>query len=281
MGAKRRHAGALLLAALSLVALAHISNKFLVFVPMIGLGIAWASMLGVPYVMVVSMVPKDRAGVYMGVLNMMIVIPMLIETVTFGWIFEHLLGSKGSNAIIMAGVMLACGAIAMLWVEDPDEADDSPLMPLATHRHITVYNRVVVGTDGSPASQHAVAHAAGVANAADAPLVVISAYNPKAGRAGPRQELAGEEAARSALRDSVAQLTAERTRPIDQRIVAGDPVKALLDTAGTNPDNLIVVGNRGLGAAEGQLLGSVPSDVVKNASCDVLIVQTAKAAEKA
>ena len=101
--------------------------------------------------------------------------------------------------------MLACGAIAMLWVEDPDEADDSPLMPLATHRHITVYNRVVVGTDGSPASQHAVAHAAGVANAADAHLVVISAYNLKAGRAGPRQELAGEEAARSALRDSVAQ----------------------------------------------------------------------------
>lgn len=181
----------------------------------------------------------------------------------------------------MAGVMLACGAIAMLWVEDPDEADDSPLMPLATHRHITVYNRVVVGTDGSPASQHAVAHAAGVANAADAHLVVISAYNLKAGRAGPRQELAGEEAARSALRNSVAQLTAERTRPIDQRIVAGDPAKALLDTAGTNPDNLIVVGNRGLGAAEGQLLGSVPSDVVKNASCEVLIVQTAKAAEKA
>ena len=114
---------------------------------------------------------------------MMIVIPMLIETVTFGWIFEHLLGSKGSNAIIMAGVMLACGAIAMLWVEDPDEADDSPLMPLATHRHITVYNRVVVGTDGSPASQHAVAHAAGVANAADAPGLQ-SEGGP--GRATPR-----------------------------------------------------------------------------------------------
>jgi hypothetical protein len=50
---------------------------------------------------------------------------------------------------------------------------------------------------------------------------------------------------------------------------------------GPNPNNLIVVGNRGLGAAEGQLLGSVPSDVVMNAPCDVLIVQTSIVTEKA
>jgi len=56
--------------------------------------------------------------------------------------------------------------------------------------------------------------------------------------------------------------------------VPGDPAQALLDTVGPNPANLIVVGNRGLGASEGQLLGSVPGDVVKNATCDVLIVQT-------
>ena len=54
----------------------------------------------------------------------------------------------------------------------------------------------------------------------------------------------------------------------------------MLDAAGTDPENLIVVGNRGLGAVEGQLLGSVPSDVVKNAACDVLIVQTSDLPEK-
>ncbi len=279
-GAKRVHAACLGLAAVSLVALANISNKYMTLIPMIGFGICWASMVGVPYLMVASMVPKERSGVYMGILNMMIVIPMLIETVTFGWIFENLLDGKATNAMMLAGGLLGVAGLAMLWVEDPDEAHDSPIMPLATHRHITVYNRVVVGTDGSPASQHAVAHAAGVANAADAHLVVVSAYNPKGGRAGPRQELRGEEAARSALRASVTQLTSERTRQIDQRIVAGDPAKALLDAAGANPDNLIVVGNRGLGAAEGQLLGSVPSDVVKNAVCDVLIVQTSDLPEK-
>ena len=63
-------------------------------------------------------------------------------------------------------------------------------------------------------------------------------------------------------------------RYIDQRLVEGDPAQALLDTVGANPANLIVVGNRGLGASEGQLLGSVPGEVVKNAVCDVLVVQT-------
>jgi maltose/moltooligosaccharide transporter len=88
------------------------------------------------------------------------------------------------------------------------------------------------------------------------------------------RELYGAEAARKALEKSVTGLTRERARYIDQRLVSGDPAQALLDTVGANPANVIVVGNRGLGASEGQLLGSVPRDVVKNAVCDVLIVQT-------
>ena len=74
---------------------------------MIGLGIFWASAVGVPYLMVASMVPARRTGVYMGILNMMIVVPMLVETVTFGWIFDHLLHNKGSNAIMLAGALMA------------------------------------------------------------------------------------------------------------------------------------------------------------------------------
>ena len=73
---------------------------------------------------------------------------------------------------------------------------------------------------------------------------------------------------------SVTGLTKERARYIEQRLVEGDPAQALLDAVGANPANLIVVGNRGLGASQGQLLGSVPAGVVKNAVCDVLVVQT-------
>src|SRR3954468_24150961 len=126
IGAQRVHAAALGLAAVALIALAHIHNQYLALVPMIGVGIFWASAVGVPYLMVASMVPAKRTGVYMGILNMMIVVPMLIETVTFGWIFKYVLDNKGSNAIMLAGVLMAVGAVAMLWVNPPDEVDESP-----------------------------------------------------------------------------------------------------------------------------------------------------------
>src|SRR5213076_275826 len=91
---------------------------------------------------------------------------------------------------------------------------------------------------------------------------------------GLHRDLYGAEAARTALEKSVTGLTRERARYVEQRLVHGDAAQALLDTVGSNPANLIVVGNRGLGASKGQLLGSVPAGVVKNALCDVLVVQT-------
>ncbi|MEV6601102.1 MFS transporter [Actinoplanes sp. NPDC051346] len=280
IGAKRVHAIALGLAAVALIWLARIDNQYVALLPMIGLGIFWASAVGVPYLMVASMVPAKRTGVYMGILNMMIVVPMLIETVTFGWIYTHLLDSKGSNAMTLAGVLLAIGAVAMLWVNPPDEADESPIVPLGGKRSITVYDRVVVGSDGTPTSLYAVDRAAEVALAAQAKLVVVTAYRDgDAGSAaspaeGAHRDIHGVEAAREALEKSVTGLTRERARYIEQRLVAGDPAQALLDVVGANPANLIVVGNRGLGASRGQLLGSVPGGVVRNAVCDVLVVQT-------
>ncbi|MFL6064479.1 MAG: universal stress protein, partial [Friedmanniella sp.] len=91
---------------------------------------------------------------------------------------------------------------------------------------------------------------------------------------GSHREVYGAETARKALEKSITGLTRERARYIEQRLVAGDAAQALLETVGANPASLIVVGNRGLGASEGQLLGSVPGDVVRNAACDVIIVQT-------
>jgi maltose/moltooligosaccharide transporter len=228
--------------------------------------------------MVASMVPAKRTGVYMGILNMMIVVPMLVQTVTFGWIFTNLLDGSGSNAILLAGILLGIGAIAMLWVNPPAETDESPIVPLGSQRSITVYDRVVVGSDGTPTSLYAVDRAAEVAQAAQARLVVVTAYREGAPATSPagraHRDIYGAENARRALENSVTGLTRERARYIEQRLVPGDPAQALLDTVGANPANLIVVGNRGLGAGADELLGSVPAGVVRKAVCDVLVVQT-------
>ncbi len=283
LGAKWIHAAALAGAAIGLIALSQIGNQYVALLPMVLLGIAWASMMGIPYILVASMVPRERTGVYMGIVNMMIVVPMLLETLTFGWIFKHLLGNYGPNAIVFAGALLGCGAIAMLWVNPPKETEESDIMPLGAPRRIdNVYDRVIVGSDGTPNGLRTVSHAAGVAAAADAQLVVVSAYNPERqgdGASGGRtdsvrRELFGEEAAREALRASVRQLQKERVRNIKQRIVEGDPAKVLLEVAGDNPANLIVVGNRGLGAERNEALGEIPREVVKCAVCNVMVVQT-------
>jgi maltose/moltooligosaccharide transporter len=97
----------------------------------------------------------------------------------FGWIFENLLGSSGANAIILSGALLCVAALAMLWIRPPAEDEESELMPLGgAARDITVYDQVIVGSDGTPSSLYAVDRAHAVAAEADAHVVVVSAYNP-------------------------------------------------------------------------------------------------------
>jgi len=168
------HAGALLCAFIGLYAFAHIGNRYALFLPMIGLGIAWASMMGVPYIMVVSLIPKERYGVYMGIVNMMIVVPMLIETFSFGFIYDHFLHTP-THALEFSAVLFAVAAVAMTWIRPPKK--QSPVIPL-TYRQIMGYDRVLVGTDGSPSSMLAVERAGQVASASEAELVVVTAYDP-------------------------------------------------------------------------------------------------------
>ena len=135
-GAKLVHCVCLLLAAVGLMIVPSVGNQYLIFIPIIGLGIAWASIMGVPYIMAVRMIPSTRFGVYMGIINMMIVVPMLIQSVSFGWVFQHLLGDNPSNAIRFAAVFLAIAAVLMLWIKEPRmvrDVDDVSAMPVGGH----------------------------------------------------------------------------------------------------------------------------------------------------
>jgi maltose/moltooligosaccharide transporter len=135
-GAKWVHAVCLGLAGLGLVIFAQISNEYLIFLPIIGLGIAWASMMGVPYILIVSMVPKERYGVYMGIVNMMIVVPMLIQSFTFTFVYTRFLGSDPSNAIVFAGAFLLLAGLLMLWIRSPRADEESDIMPLSSARRL-------------------------------------------------------------------------------------------------------------------------------------------------
>ena len=121
--AKYVHAFSISLAALAMLILPHISNKFLLFIPMIGFGIAWASIMGVPFLIAVAEVPKERYCVYMVIINMMIVIPMLIETVTFGYIFTNFLGGDPHNAMTFGGVLMILAAVATLFVRTSQQPE--------------------------------------------------------------------------------------------------------------------------------------------------------------
>ena len=106
------HVSCLLLAGIGLMIFPHIENKYLLFAPMTGFGIAWASMMGVPYLMVIGNIPKERYGVYMGIINMMIVIPMILQNITFGYILKNFLNNNSGYAITFAGVFLLIAAAA-------------------------------------------------------------------------------------------------------------------------------------------------------------------------
>lgn len=116
LSAKYVHVLCLAAAALSLFIMPNIEQKYLLFAPMIGFGIAWASMMGVPYIMVVGSIPKERYGVYMGIINMMIVIPMIIQTLTFGYVYEHFLSSDPASAITFAGALLLMASLATMLI---------------------------------------------------------------------------------------------------------------------------------------------------------------------
>ena len=88
------------------------------FLPMVGVGLAWASIMGNPYVLLAGSIPAERAGVYMGIFNMFITAPMLLFAFTVGFFYEPVLGGDARNIITMSGVCLILAAIAVYRIKE-------------------------------------------------------------------------------------------------------------------------------------------------------------------
>lgn len=113
---KKTYIFCLFLTGIGMLTLPFIQNEYLILLPMVTLGIGWTSMMGLPYSIVSPSIPAEKTGVYMGIINMMIVIPMLIQTISFGTIIKSLLENNPANAILVAGFLfiISSGCVVLM-----------------------------------------------------------------------------------------------------------------------------------------------------------------------
>ncbi|WP_416833065.1 MAG: MFS transporter [Erythrobacter sp.] len=116
-GARHVHAVCLAASGAAMLMIPGASSPIGLFALMLGIGIGWAGMMGNTYVMLADCIPPERNGVYMGVFNLFIVIPMLIQTLTMPLMYDAILGGDPRNVLLLAGGLMLAGAVATLRVD--------------------------------------------------------------------------------------------------------------------------------------------------------------------
>jgi maltose/moltooligosaccharide transporter len=104
--------------------------ELVLLVPMLGVGIAWASILSVPYAMLAGSLPSNRMGYYMGVFNFFIVLPQMVAGVTLGFFTKHLFNNNSALTLVLGGVSMIISGLLTLRVHDADDihlpAEEAP-----------------------------------------------------------------------------------------------------------------------------------------------------------
>ena len=118
---KKTHAFSLTMGGIGLISIFFIQNDYLLILPMIGIGLAWGSILAMPYAILSSSIPAKKIGVYMGIFNFFITLPQIINGIIGGPIVKYVYNNHAIYALIMAGVFMFLAAISVLFVEDGKE----------------------------------------------------------------------------------------------------------------------------------------------------------------
>ncbi|VVT20996.1 MFS transporter [Erythrobacter sp. EC-HK427] len=117
MGARIVHAVCLAASGIAMLLIPGVETPAALFVLMLGIGIGWAGMMGNTYVMLADSIPAERNGIYMGIFNMFIVVPMLFQTLTMPLMYNSLLGGDPRNVLLLGGALMLLGAVATLFVD--------------------------------------------------------------------------------------------------------------------------------------------------------------------
>lgn len=120
-GRKGTHLIALFCGAAGLISIFYINEPNYLVISMIGVGIAWASILSVPYAMLSSALPSDKMGYYMGVFNFFIVIPQIVAAGILGFILKSFFSNDAIYALVIGGISMILAGLLSLWVKDHDE----------------------------------------------------------------------------------------------------------------------------------------------------------------
>ncbi len=121
IGRKRTHAISLLIGGISLASFYLISNPNMLMISELGIGLAWASILAMPYAILTGSLPQHKMGTYMGIFNFFIVIPQILAASILGFFVKTMAGGESVYALILGGISMVIAAVLVLFVKDVDE----------------------------------------------------------------------------------------------------------------------------------------------------------------
>jgi len=115
---KATHSLALVLGGLGLLSIYFIHDKNLLILSMLGVGVAWASILSIPYAILTNALPHDKMGIYMGIFNYFIVLPQIVAAAILGFFLEKFFHSEAIYALIIGGISMFIASIMIMFVKD-------------------------------------------------------------------------------------------------------------------------------------------------------------------
>lgn len=118
---KITHSISLAVGGISLISISLIGNPQLLILPMVGIGMAWASILSMPYAILTGSLPPNKMGVYMGIFNFFIVIPQILAASILGSMVRHLFDGNTMNALISGGISMIIASAVVVFVKDVDD----------------------------------------------------------------------------------------------------------------------------------------------------------------
>jgi maltose/moltooligosaccharide transporter len=121
IGRKMTHALSLILGGLGLISIYFMPNEDWLILSMLGIGIAWASILAMPYAILAGSIPAKKMGVYMGIFNFFIVLPQILNAVIGGPMVKYLYGGNPIFALVVSGISLLIAALLVIKVKDVDD----------------------------------------------------------------------------------------------------------------------------------------------------------------